>query len=448
MKRKLLITLLSLVCATVCVFALAACGGGGHTHEWAQTWESNETHHWHNCIADGCFITDVSDKYGYAEHDFSDGDCVCGYKPTYNYTVGLEYKFDFGIDGYFIKGLGTATDNDIVIPSEYEGKPVTKIEDRAFENCNSLTSIKIPDGVTEIGRNAFAGCSSLTSITIPNGVTDIEEETFKGCGNIASIVIPNGVTTIWPTAFEGCSSLTGITIPDSVTHIGWNAFENCSKLADINLPDGIPYISEATFMGCISLASITIPNSVTTISNNAFKGCSKLTNVTIPEAVTQLGNNVFRDCSSLTSIVIPSGVSKIYFSSFSGCGSLTNLIIKGNRIQIDGDTVFDGCPIETATVPSNVCSFINNPALKTVVITNGERIYDSALKNCSNLESITLPATIAYIGDEAFMNCKKLTSVTFDGTKEQWRQISVGSNWSYQTGGIIVRCTNGEIDYN
>ncbi len=447
MKRKILTTILSLVCVS-CALSLVACGGGGHTHEWAQTWENNETHHWHICTADGCFITDISDNYGYAEHDFFDGDCVCGYKPTYNYTVGLEYNFDFGTDSYFIKGIGTATDNDIVIPSEYEEKTVTKIEDRAFENCENITSITLPDSITVIGRNAFAGCGSLTSISIPDGVTVIEEETFKGCSNITSIVIPNSVTTIRQTAFEGCSLLTSINIPNSVTHIGWNAFENCINLTSINLPDGIPYISDATFNGCTSLASITIPNSVTSIGNNAFNGCSKLTDVTIPEAVTRLGNNVFRGCSSLTNIVIPSGVNKLYFSAFSGCSSLINLTVQGSETVIDGDTVFEGCPIETATIPARVCSYINNAALKTVVVTSGDRIYDAALKDCANLESITLPATVSYIGDESFMDCRKLTNITFGGTKEQWYSIQVGSNWSYRTGEIIVHCTNGEVDYN
>ena len=46
------------------------------------------------------------------------------------------------------------------------------------------------------------------------------------------------------------------------------------------------------------------------------------------------------------------------------------------------------------------------------------------------------------------MDCKKLTDIIFNGTKEQWNAIQVGSNWSYRTGGIIVHCTDGDIDYN
>ena len=92
MKRKMLLVALALVCALTCAFGLAACdnsnndnGGTGnngsnggdnkpsHTHTYSTTWTRNETHHWHNCTITGC-----EEKDGYAEHDFTNGDCVCG----------------------------------------------------------------------------------------------------------------------------------------------------------------------------------------------------------------------------------------------------------------------------------------------------------------------------------------------------------------------------------
>ena len=92
MKRKMLLVALALVCALTCAFGLVACdnsnndnGGTGnngsnggdnkpsHTHTYSTTWTRNETHHWHNCTITGC-----EEKDGYAEHDFTNGDCVCG----------------------------------------------------------------------------------------------------------------------------------------------------------------------------------------------------------------------------------------------------------------------------------------------------------------------------------------------------------------------------------
>ncbi len=40
----------------------------GHDHSWATAWTSNDTHHWHECTADGCGVTANADKNGYAAH--------------------------------------------------------------------------------------------------------------------------------------------------------------------------------------------------------------------------------------------------------------------------------------------------------------------------------------------------------------------------------------------
>ena len=58
---------------------------------------------------------------------------------------------------------------------------VTSIGESAFERCQSLTSITIPNGVTSIGEAAFAGCSLLKSIKIPGSVTSIGDGVFRGC---------------------------------------------------------------------------------------------------------------------------------------------------------------------------------------------------------------------------------------------------------------------------
>ena len=64
---------------------------------------------------------------------------------------------------------------------------VTSIGNYAFQGCNGLTSITIPDSVTSIGRYAFSGCAGLTSMTIPASVTSIGEYAFSECAKIESI---------------------------------------------------------------------------------------------------------------------------------------------------------------------------------------------------------------------------------------------------------------------
>ena len=258
---------------------------------------------------------------------------------------------------------------------------VTTIGNRAFEFCDSLTSVTIPDSVTTIGVRAFTGCDSLTSVTIGDSVTTIGERTFSGCDSLTSVTIPDSVTTIGNSAFYNCyslkefkgkfaadngrclivdgvlnsfaigcgatdytipnsvttigdyafvycRSLTSVTIGDRVTTIGNGAFRSCTSLTSVTIPDSVTTIGEWAFYKCYSLTSVTLPDSVTSIGNYAFWDCTSLTSVTIPDSVTTIGDYAFRSCTSLTSVTLPDSVTTIGYAAFYGCNSLTSVYCK------------------------------------------------------------------------------------------------------------------------
>lgn len=88
----------------------------------------------------------------------------------------------------------------VVIPEEVtiDGQTlkVAIVEDGAFCDCPTLTSVVIPNSVTNIGDEAFHGSFNMTSVTIGNSVTSIGASAFLSCKGLHSIIIPNSVTTI------------------------------------------------------------------------------------------------------------------------------------------------------------------------------------------------------------------------------------------------------------
>lgn len=197
-------------------------------------------------------------------------------------SEGLEYTLNMDGASYSVNGIGTCTDADIVIPATYGGKPVTSIEESAFKDCSSPTSIYIPNSVTSIGDGAFQQCTSLTSITIPSSVTSIGGGAFFYCTSLASVVIPDRVTSVREWAFAYCNSLTSITIPNSVTSISESAFYRCSALTSITIPDGVTSIGSKAFYMCDSLKSATFKGTPTSILADVFKDCNALTTINVP----------------------------------------------------------------------------------------------------------------------------------------------------------------------
>ena len=77
-----------------------------------------------------------------------------------------DLTFTLNDDGvsYSVTGCSEAATGELIIPSTYNGLPVTSIGDEAFFNCVSLTRVTIPESVIQIGRRIFDGASSLSVI--------------------------------------------------------------------------------------------------------------------------------------------------------------------------------------------------------------------------------------------------------------------------------------------
>jgi len=222
---------------------------------------------------------------------------------------------------------------------------VSSIGNYAFTGCTALKTATIPNSVTRIGSEAFR-LSSITSIVIPNSVETIGGSAFSGCGQLATVILSNQMITIEPLCFYQCKSLTSISIPLGVKGIGYRAFGN-SGLTAISFPGSVLSIGFQAFEWCESLETVTIPNNVGTIEDFAFSCCTKLISINVDNNNSYFSSEdgVLFNKDKTTLICcpggktgnydIPSSVKKLGYYSFIRCESLTSLTIPSSVTEID-----------------------------------------------------------------------------------------------------------------
>ncbi len=352
----------------------------------------------------------------------------------------------------------------------------------AFDSCEKLASIVIPDGLISVGadafsgcksitnatlstvaiadipksklekvvitsgekiaENAFASCSTLTSVEIGDKVVAIGKSAFTSCGNLTSVVIKNGVETIGGEAFASCGKLTSISIPKSVTKIGYKAFVDCAGLTSIKVDgdnsayeskDGVLYdVQDEEEIKLVYVpeniqGSVTILDDVKVITASSFYDRDGLTSITITSSVETIESGAFGYCDGLTSVVIPDSVTTLGYSAFWHCGNLSKIVV-GKGVTAIGASTFYNCDKLTSVTINGKVTAIGN-----------EAFYE-----CDGLTSITLPDSVTTIGTGAFSYCDKLKNITFSGTTEEWDAITKGTDWHKDTPVTKANCKDGD----
>ena len=230
--------------------------------------------------------------------------CSCDISDVTSGNLKVKYKADG--DSLIVVGVpDNVTVPEIVIPDEYEGKPVTAIADFAAVNLENVTKISIGKNVCEIGPWAIENNRHLEAIEVSDeneffcdvdGVlyskdvktllcypaartaemTDKDGKTVNGI----AYEIPEGVETIRTKAFYKCSDLREITLPSTLKSIEEKAFFRCS-ISEVLLPEGLEFIGKDAFSYCTALSEIVIPSSVTEIGEYAFYNCTALHDINV-----------------------------------------------------------------------------------------------------------------------------------------------------------------------
>ncbi|MBQ3494802.1 MAG: leucine-rich repeat domain-containing protein, partial [Clostridia bacterium] len=324
---------------------------------------------------------------------------------------------------------------ELVIP-----KNVKTIESWAFNMCESLVFVDLPEGLETIGDMGLAQSKKLVELYIPGSVTKIlggfnysdglskvitpdvnkwAQIAFKdkysnplGEGAllyerkngvdtlVEDLVIDETVTKINDYAFYNCFQFKSISISKTVQTISDNAFLKRSglfypsKLESINVDSDNQYFSsngnclvrksdKALILGCKN-TQIPNNNTITKIGNYAFLNCEDLKSITLPDSLLTIGDYAFYRCS-LTSLVVPDGVTSIGSEAFN-YNNISSLKLSSSLQTISG-SAFYNCPLTTLTIPSTVTSISStafhnsNSTLQSIVVEEGNTIYYSK-NNC------------------------------------------------------------------
>lgn len=209
---------------------------------------------------------------------------------------------------------------------------------------DSITTLRVGEGITEIQTDAFRDFSALQYLALPKTLRYIGAGAFENCLGLRWVSFPNGLIGIGERAFADCAKLAPVYVPDSVAWVGDRAFEitaiiNCyanSAVQDYIEDNGGTYRQA----GVHALASakgtwgengkwtleegkltLTGTGAVSTETDgryawDAYRG--DIQTVVLNEGITALDAGAFTLCRKLTQVTFPKTIETVDADSLQG----------------------------------------------------------------------------------------------------------------------------------
>lgn len=405
--------------------------------------------------------------------DFSD-ECPSGQTLYYEIissadaTVRVTYAEEDINDTYYYGCVEPA--GNLEIPSTVENNGViyhvVEIGNNAFEYCDNLLSVVIPDGVVSVGEHAFSEDSSLTNVVFGDGLVEIKSSAFSWCVKLCGeLLFPSSLRTIGNFAFNNCSELSGdLVFNEGLETIGMYAFQNCRKITSVSFPESLEQLGYVSFDGCDNL-KICYFNAVSCCTSHAFDEDFDL--FVIGENVQNItGDNMCYTASVYTYRFLASNCSSINVSFesvyefeigshvrnlpagvFAGCYGMKEVAIP-RSVKTIGERAFGGCVnLRYVVIPNEVqyigtMAFVNCYKLSDVVVGNGvSTIPSSMFSGCEELKNVTFGRNVRTISGNVFEDCEKLQRVTLLTRQPPVLSANAFENYSVK---VIVPCESKE----
>ena len=510
MKKRITIMLV-LLCIAACFLGLAACKKNEPTTLSPPTGlkvNDEEILTWDKVDGASSYLVEIDDKsyetttnsldiltytleyktYEIKVTAYGDLNNYLDSKPSkvLEYTVpevsGLKFKLINDEDAYMITGFDKTQGGKLIIPAEYEGKPVVEVDSLSF--CGKLTSVVLPDTIEEIESGSFSGCVNLKRVKMPYFLRTLGNGAFSGCSSLTQIKLPPLIENIGEGIFSGCDSLTQISmvedinypykvennclirrqdnalisgcktsvIPNYIKSLEYAAFDKLKTLKQITIPESVEKIDWCVFQKT-GLTQIHIPSGVRSIGRDAFSDCVDLKEVTFSEGVESLEGTAFGDCTNLTNISFPASLKRVDGSTFLGCTNLEKISVspQSETYKVDGNCLIrkeDGClvlcgrkvnaipdyvkkigsyvfydrKLTEIDLPGGLTEIGNyafyNNRFTQITLPDGVEKIGSYAFYNNDFSQITLPENLKEIGSYAFRYCEKLKSIAIPGSVE------------------------------
>ena len=260
----------------------------------------------------------------------------------YDVTGACGSKIRWG----FVEKTGTLT---IIGEGELPAFERQQLEDQTYVSTAPWTQLPVSrvkiHGVTAVGAYAFLGSETLTQVKIADGVALIEQNAFSGCDALAEVELGKDVITVEAGAFSYAIGLKQIRVDEdnraykavdgvlftkdgTVLVLYPCAVENDSYI----IPEGVTTIGQNAMMFA-SAESVQFPSTLTTLEYGACMYMPKLTAVELPEGVTDIGPWAFIACEALEEVTIPDSVRTVGENAFGLCSVLEEVYYGGSELQ-------------------------------------------------------------------------------------------------------------------
>ena len=326
---------------------------------------------------------------------------------------------------------------------------IDNLTDAVMLGCNN--SVIPNDGsIKAIAPFAFNGCDGLTSLVIPEGVEDVYFYAFNDCSQLAEISLPGSLKQLWSSAFYGtawyhaqqdgliyldnwligCSrNTTQAHVRPGTVGIAGHALGDCYWLTEITLPDSVKYVTDDAFVGTPAAKNLLLPDSIVSFGPRSY------INSTETENGLYYNNNVLMGVdyhalkdAGVTEIVIREGTTCIAQNAFHG-GYGEYEPFEYTHVYDSGLYLYDEIPEEERYTYSVVFpdslkevpdgALLGLAGLTGVTFGGGlEAIGDRAFLGCPSLQSVTIPSGVTSIGFAAFLQCPQLSEVSIQGSGE------------------------------